>query len=72
MKRVFSFNTIPNNKIFEWTKLKAFSSDKINAIEKLKSVSGWEENIVGKRRKCLFPAFSPFPSMFSKGLFYRG
>ena len=25
-----------------------------------------EENIVGKRRKCWLPAFSPFPTMFSK------
>ena len=25
-----------------------------------------EDNIVGKRRKCWFPAFSPFPTMFSK------
>ena len=24
------------------------------------------ENIVGKRRKCWLPAFSPFPTMFSK------
>ena len=24
-----------------------------------------------KRRKCWFPAFSPFPTMFSKGLFLR-
>ena len=25
----------------------------------------------GKRRKCWLPAFSPFPTMFSKALFYR-
>ena len=25
----------------------------------------------GKRIKCWFPAFSPFPTMFSKGLFFR-
>ena len=28
------------------------------------------ENIVGKRRKCWLPAFSPFPTMFSKALFF--
>ena len=27
------------------------------------------ENIVGKRKKCWLPAFSPFPTMFSKGFF---
>ena len=25
----------------------------------------------GKRRKCWLPAFSPFPTMFSKGFLYR-
>ena len=25
----------------------------------------------GKRRKCWLPAFSPFPTMFSKGFFFR-
>ena len=25
----------------------------------------------GKRRKCWLPAFSPFPTMFSKGSFHR-
>ena len=45
---------------------KAFANDKINVTEKLKIVFGWVENIVGKRRKCWFPAFSPFPTIFSK------
>ena len=27
------------------------------------------ENIVGKGEKCWLPVFSPFPKMFSKGLF---
>ena len=31
---------------------------------------GWMENIVGKGKKDL-PAFSPFPTMFSKGFFFR-
>ena len=25
----------------------------------------------GKKRKCWLPAFSPFPTMFSKGFFFR-
>ena len=25
----------------------------------------------GKRRKCWLPAFSPFPTMFSKGFFFK-
>ena len=39
--------------------------------EKFKFVFGRVENIVGKRRKCWLPAFSPFPTMFSKGVVYR-
>ena len=33
---------------------------------------GREEIIGGKRRKCWLPAFSPFPTMFSKGFAHRG
>ena len=29
------------------------------------------ENIVGKRRKCWLPEFSPFLTMFSMGFFLR-
>ena len=29
------------------------------------------KNIVGKRRKCWLPAFSPFPTMFSKGFIFK-
>ena len=30
------------------------------------------ENFVRKRRNCWLPAFSPFPTMFSRGVFLRG
>ena len=62
-------NPLPKDKILDWSKLKAFADDKINVTKKLKFVVGWVENIVGKRRKCWLPAFSPFPTMFSKGYF---
>ena len=29
------------------------------------------ENIVGKKRKCWLPAFSPYSTMFSKGFFIK-
>ena len=35
------------------------------------SLSGMVENIVGKGEKCWLPAFSLFPTMFSKALFFR-
>ena len=48
MTRIFS---LPNNKILDWSKLKAFADQKINKTEKLKYVSAKVENIVGKEEK---------------------
>ena len=42
------FNSLPNDKIKDQSKLKEFADDKINAIQKLKFVLGWIENIVVK------------------------
>ena len=30
-----------------------------------------EKTLLEKKRKCWYPAFSPFPSMFSKGFLLR-
>ena len=38
--------------------------------KKMKFVFGRVDNIVGKKRICWFPAFSPFPTMFSRAFFY--
>ena len=43
-----SVNSLPNDKILDWNKMKAFADDKIDVIEKLKFVLGRVENIVGK------------------------
>ena len=64
---VNSPNPLPNDKILDLSKLKAVVYNKIKVTEKLKMILGRTENIVGKRRKCWLPAFSPFPTMFSKG-----
>ena len=53
-----------NDKILDWSKLKAFADDKSKVTQNLKFVLGRVENIV-------LPAFSPFPTMFSKGFFFR-
>ena len=66
-----TFNSLPNDKILDWSKVKAFADDKRNVIEKLKFVFGKGRKHCGKRRKCWLPAFSPFPTMFSKGFLYR-
>ena len=64
------FNSLPNDKILDWSKLKGFLDNKINVTEKLKFACGKVENMVGKGENWL-PAFSPFPTMFSKGSLYR-
>ena len=40
-------HSLPNNKILDWSKLKAYA-DKINVTEKLQFLLGRVENIVGK------------------------
>ena len=60
------------NKMFDWSKLKAFADDKININEEQKVVLGTGRKNCGKRRKCCKPAFSHFPTMFLKGFFSPG
>ena len=39
---------------------------------KIEIVFGWVENILGKRRKCWLPAFSPFAQNVFKSLHFQG
>ena len=59
-------NSLPNNKILDWSKVKAFVDDKLNVINKLKFVLGWVENIVGKGENS---GFQRFLTMFSQAFF---
>ena len=59
-------NSIPNGKIFDGSKLKAFADDKINLNEKLKLVLGRVENIVGKGENAGYQHFLLFPQCFQK------
>ena len=64
-------NPLSNDKFLDWSKLKAFAEYKINVIEKQKSFWELVENIVGKEENAGLPAFSSFPTMFSKSFFLR-
>ena len=64
-------NPLPNDKILDWSKLKAFADDKINVSENLKFVLGRVENIVGKGENDGYQHFLFFPTMFSKRFFPR-
>ena len=56
-----AFNSLPNDKNLDWSKLKAIADDKINATETLKFVFWWVENIVGKGENAGFQHFLLFP-----------
>ena len=58
-------NSLPNNKILDWSKLKAVA-DKINVNEKLKFDMGRVENIVGKGEDAGYQHFLLFPQSFQK------
>ena len=67
----WDYNSLPNDRILDWVKLKGFEDDKFDTTKLMKSVCDKIENIEGKRRKYWLPAFSPFPSRFSKGFYVR-
>ena len=64
-------NPLPNEKILDLSKLKAFADDKISVTQKLKFFFGKGRKHCGNRRKCWLPAFSPFLTMFTIGYFLR-
>ena len=64
-------NSLPNDKILDWFKFKAFVDNKLNMTQASKFVSDRAENIVGKGEKCWLPAFSLHPHSVSKKFFLR-
>ena len=64
--RVTVLNSLPNDKILDWTKMKAFADDNINVTENLKPGFGRVENIVGKRENAGYQHFLLFPQFFQK------
>ena len=62
-------NSLPNEKILNPFKLKDIADDNVSVTQKLNFNLEKVENIVGKKRKCWLPAFSPLPTMFSKCFF---
>ena len=57
----YLFNPLPDDKILDWSKLKAFADDKLNLAEKLKFILGSVENIVGKGENAGDQHFLLFP-----------
>ena len=69
---LFLVNSLPNDKILDWSKLidwsklKAFADDEINLNKKSKLVLGSVENIVGKGENAGHQHFLLFPQYFQK------
>ena len=67
-----ALDSLPNNKIVGWSKLKVFADDKINVTEKWKFVGGKVENIVGKgEKKNGYKHFLLFPHCYQEASFSR-
>ena len=69
LSTLLNTDSLPINNILDLSKLKAFADNEINVTENLKFGKGRKH--CGKMRSCWLPAFSPFPTMFSKGFFLR-
>ena len=65
------FNPLPNDKILDMTKLKAFADDKIDVAQMIVSVFDRVENIVGKGKNDGYQHFLLFPQCFQKTSFLR-
>ena len=63
---ILVFNSLPNDKMLDLSKLKAFADDKMNRIKKSRLVSGRVENIVGKGENAGYQHFLLFPQYFQK------
>ena len=59
-----SLNSLPNDKILDVTKLKAFADNKIDVAQLMISVFDREENIVGKGENDGYQHFFLFPQCF--------
>ena len=64
--------SLPNNKILDWSELKAFADDKINVNQKLKFDISKVENIVEQGENASYQDFLLFPKCFQKGFFFQG
>ena len=61
-----TINSLPNDKISDLTKFKAFADDKIILIKKLKFMRKRVENIMGRGENTGYQHFLLFPQCFQK------
>ena len=66
LKFLHLVNFLPNEKISDWTKLKAVADDNFNMAPMIKFVSDMTENVVGKEENAGYRHFLLFPQCFQK------
>ena len=62
-------NPLPDDKILDWSKLKAFADDNLKAAKMMISLYDRVENIVGKKENAGSQHFLLFPQCFQKASF---
>ena len=67
--RCQSINSLPNNKILDWSNFKELANDNINVTEKVKFGLEQIENIVGNGENAGYQHFLHFPQCFQKAYF---
>ena len=65
-QQVYILNSLPNDKILDLSKFKAFADDKLITAQNVKFVHGRVENIVGKGENAGYQHFLLFPQCFQK------
>ena len=66
-------NPLPEDKILAMSKLMAFANDNFIVAQMMQILlEKGKKKHCGKRRKCLLPAFYPFPTIFSKAFSSSG
>ena len=70
LPRYCRLNSLPNDKILDWSKLQAFADNKINVNEKLKIVLGRVETLWEKEKMLVTSIFSFSQNVF-QGFFFK-
>ena len=63
---IISFNPLPNDKILDMTKLKAFADNKLKVVKMKIFIFDRVENTVGKGENAVYQHFLLFPLYFPK------
>ena len=61
-----AINSLPNDKILDWSKLKAFADGNFNIAKVMIFVCDRVENIIGKEENAGYQHFLLFPQCFQK------